>query len=443
MDDFINEKLISIFGNVLLSENNIDILSELIWSLLNITNYCTRKNGYDYLKEFINPTYMSIFCKIINLEYNEININLFEFLTNCVIESTDFAKFIFTNEVFMKLCLMKYIKPMESIKLQYDVKKSMSYFFISLSTISDIFNEKQKKTFFKIYEQLLEVRMFEVDIILSALKGLKIMFVKDQPEKKIVFNIIKNNNYELFDKLFFSLKEILEKYEDFDKEDIIIHNISIIIKHFISLSEQKDIIFLLQNTKLINFIEAFYNKIYFKSVKIELLEIIEILSQNTSNVVYNMIKDRKQLIGDIIKSTLNSKDFNIKMKGILIVFHMLSLNSVDINIILFQNGIIEHLISVNLLNEIEHKCLTNILNSIHLFINSIKPLENQWKVDIINNLKKIGITNGLECNTVRFTEENNVIINQIKNDINNILSFDKSTNNNAFDMMEEKKQIIF
>ena len=235
------------------------------------------------------------------------------------------------------------------------------------------------------------------------------------------------------------------KYENYDDFDFIVHNISLIVKTFIGLSEEKDIIILVQNTNLLNFIEAFFNQIYYKAIKLSFLDILVQLSQHTSNVVLNMIKERDTLIGELIKGVLNSNNFDIKMKGILIIYNMLSLNSLDINIILFKNGIIDQLITVNLLNEIENNCLNKILNCILFFINSIKPLENQWKVEIINNLIKIGITNGLENNNVRFNEEHNILINQIKTEMNKILNCDlngaSNTNINNLSMTSNQNNI--
>ena len=65
------------------------------------------------------------------------------------------------------------------------------------------------------------------------------------------------------------------------------------------------------------------------------------------------------------------------------------------------------------------------------FINSIKPLEKEWKIEIINNLIKFGIINGLENMPTRFNEEHILIINQINSEIKNII-------NNVGDSTEEK-----
>jgi len=449
IDPFIDKGIINIIGKVLITESNYDIISELTWTLLNLTNYGTKKSGYKYIKEFISPTYIEIFYKIINIGDNEISHHLFEFLSNCILESTDFAKNLFANENFIRLCVNKYLEPAKSIKIEQDVKKSIIYFFVCLSRINNIFNEKQKNLFYKIYEKLIEVRNFEPIIILYAILGLRYIFCNDKSDNKFIFNIIKKNNYDIFDKLILSLKEILTCSEYFDI-DMIAYNILKFINHFIDISEEKDIIILLQNTKLLSFIEAFYSQIFFKSVKIELLGVLELLSRHTSNVVITMIKGRDKLIGEVIKGTLNSNNFDIKMKGILIIYNMLSLNSLDINIILFKYGILDYLISVNLLKEIDSDCLTKILNGIIFFINSIKPLEHQWKLEIINNLIKIGITNGLENNNVRFNEEHNLIINQIKTDITNILNYDdinksSSTPNNNINnlvMFDNQKKMI-
>ena len=58
---------------------------------------------------------------------------------------------------------------------------------------------------------------------------------------------------------------------------------------------------------------------------------------------------------------------------------------------------------------------------------------DNWTIEIINNLIKIGITNGLENNTTRFNEEHNLIINQIKNDINAILNYKGSSSENKIE----------
>ena len=445
VDIFIEKGVIEAIGKVLLTESNADILSELLWTLLNISYYNTKVKENNYIKCIINnQVYMDIFFKIINNGDNEIMNNLFDFLTNCIIDSDDFAKYLFSNEQFMRLCLMKYLEPAKSVKIELDVKKSMSYFFVSLSKLSDVFNEKQKNTFYKIYEKLIGIRQFEPDIIRHAIMGLRFLFCNESPEQKIVFNIIKKYNYDIFDKLFLSLKEIIAKNQNYDSIDEIIYNITKIVKNFIALSEEKDIIILLQNTDLLNFIEAFSNQIYLLNIRVGLLEIILQLSHHTPNVVLNMIKGRDKLVSELIKGTLNSNSFEIKMKGILIIYDMLSLNSLDINIILFKNGIIEQIIAVNLLNEMDNDCLTKILNCILLFINSLNPLENQWKVEIINNLLKIGITNGLDNNNVRFNEEHNIIINQIKTDIKTILNYDfndiPNNNINDYGIMSNQNQ---
>jgi hypothetical protein len=88
---------------------------------------------------------------------------------------------------------MKYIEPVKSVKIEQDVKKSIIFFFVSLSKLSNIFNEKQKNTFYKIYEKLIGIRQFEPDIIKHAILGLRFLFCNESPEQKIVFNIIKKN----------------------------------------------------------------------------------------------------------------------------------------------------------------------------------------------------------------------------------------------------------
>ena len=423
VDKFIDKGIINVIGKVLFTENNIDILSELTWAMINLTYFDTLKNGFGYYKEFISPQYIEIFFKLIKIGDNEITEHLYNFLTNCIIDCEEFAKFLFSNENFIRLCIVKYLDPQSSIKIDQNARNATVSFFVSLSKLSELFNEKQKNTFYKIFEKLIGVIQFDPKVLNEALTGLKYLFYMDNSKEKIVYNIIKNNNYTLFDKMFLSIHEILKNGIDFEDFDMAVYNISAIVNKFIASSEEKDVIILLQNTQYLNFIEAFYEKIYLKSIKNAVLDVLVKISHHSSNVVNNMVKGHESLLQNIIiKEVLKAYNFDIKMNGIEIVYYMLNLNSLDINAELYRTGIIDQLISDNLINEEDSGCLKFILNGIFLFINNIKTIEPEWKKEILNHLIKIGITNGLENNTIRFTDEHNLMINQIKTDINNILN---------------------
>ena len=430
IDAFIENGIIPLVGKVLNTETNIDILCELSWSLVNLTNFKTQKNEYEYLKDFLSPVYMEVYYKLINIGDNELTTNLYDFLVNCVIEDEEFAKRLFFEEKFVKLCIMKYLEPTKSIKVQQEAKKAATFFFVSLSRLSNFLNEKQKSTFYKIYEKLLVFKQFEPDILVHAVVGLRFLFWLDKSKEKQVYNFIKRNNYDIFDKFFFSLHDIILKDQYFKDLDIYILNISFFVQKFISMAEEKEVIFLLQKTQLLNFIEAFYSKIFYQSVKCCLVDILLMISHHTSNVIINMVNGRETLLLNLInKKLLNEKSFEIRARAIEIVFYMLSLNSLDINVALFRTEIIKQLVTVNLVDEVEPTCLKNILNGILCFINSLKSLEKNWKMDIINKLIIIGITNGLENNTTKFNDEHNIIINQIKDDIKNILNCEDNNNN--------------
>ena len=105
---------------------------------------------------------------------------------------------------------------------------------------------------------------------------------------------------------------------------------------------------------------------------------------------------------------------------------MISLHSLDINLILYRNEIIDYLIKNNLPYEEEKNCLKLILSSILCFINSIKPLEDNSKIQIINNFLKIGISNGLENLIARLNEKHILIINQMNLETKNILNYESN-----------------
>ena len=432
IDLFLENGLIESIGKVLTVESNIEIISELTWALVNITYFDSEKEGSAYIKQFMNKTYMDIFYKLVKFGDNEILSNMYQFLLNCVIENDDFAKFIFSDENFMRLCIMKYLEQAKPAKNEQEAKRSAIIFFVSLSKLGNYLNEKQKITFYKIYEKFLGVQ-FDSEILLYVIFGIKFLFTLGTSKEKTIFNIIKKSKYEIFDKLFLTFNNMYKSDKSF-QEDLAIFNISKIVTHFISLSDENDIIFLLQNTQLINFIDYFFQILYFKGSKNILLDIIVLLSHHTSNVVLNMIKDKDDFV-KTIKKYMNDHDFDIKIKCVEIIYNMLSLLSIDINLILYRNEIIEDLIKKNLPFEEEKTCLKYILSSILYFINSIKPLEKEWKIEIINSLIMFGIINGLENIPTRFNEEHILIINQINSEIKNIL-------NNNGDSTEEKSENI-
>ena len=425
IDKFLENNMIEIIGKVLTIESNIDIIAELAWALVNIT-YFNAEGGNDYIKKFMNKTYMDIYYKLVKMGDNEVLANLYQYLVNCIIESDEFAKFIFSDENFIRLCITKYLEQNKPVKnFEKEAKKSAILFFISLSKLANILTEKQINTFYKIYEKFLGAK-FDSEILINIICGIRFLFSSGPSREKIVFNLIKASNYDIFNKLFISFNDMFKKEKKFS-EDIAIYNIEKIITNFITLAEEKDIIILVRNTYLINFVEFFVKNLYFKNNKNLLWGILVNLSHHTANVVLNMIQDRDDFL-KTIKSYMNDKDFDVKMKCIEIVYSMLSLISLDINLILYKSEIIEHLIKINLPFEEEKTCLKYILCSILYFINSIKPLENKWKIELINYLIKLGIMNGFENIPDRFNEEHILIINQINSEMKLILNNEQEKN---------------
>ena len=390
IDEFLKNDIINSIGKVLSIESNIDIIAELTWALVNITYFEAENGGYSYIKQFMNQTYLNVFYKLIKIGDNEILTNMYLFLVNCVIEDDEFGKFIFNDENFIKLCIMKYLEQSKPVKNEQEAKKSAIFFFVSLSKLSNILNEKQKNTFYKIYEKFLGV-MFDCDILMHVILGIRLLFYLDKSKEKTVFNIIKKNNYDIFDKLFSTIGNMFKTNAKFSGMDTTTFNIIVIILHFIKLSEENEIIYIVQNTQLINFVLFIYDKIFFKPYQNLVLNIIVELSHHTSDVILSIIKDRDDLINQIIKKTLISPDFSIRIQGVEIIYSMLSLRSIDINLILFKNEVMNQLITNSLINEEDKDFLKYVLYSILYFINGLNPLENKWKIEIINGLIQMGI----------------------------------------------------
>ena len=424
IDIFLENNLIQSVGKVLTIESNIDILTEMTWALVNITYFDAENGASDYIKGFMNQTYMDIFYKLVKMGDNEILTNLYDFLVNCIIDNDDFAKFIFSDQDFIRLCITKYLEQTKPFKFEQEAKKSAIFFFISLSKLCNIFTEKQKNSFFQIYDKFLCVN-FDSLVLMHVIFGIKYLFVNDESEEKIVFNFIKKNNYEIFNKLFIVYNNMDKEEPKFSGLDNVIYNIIVIISHFLKLADEKGALFLVSNTHFLNFFVYVFEDLYFKETKNLFLNLIVQLSHHTANVVINMVQNREDVL-TIIKNNLNDNHFDIKMKFVDIVYSMLSLQSLDISIELYKNEIIEHLIKDNLPFEEEKTCLKYVLSSLLFFINVIKPIENNEKIEIINTLIKYGISNGFENSPNRFNDEHILIINQIKSEINNILNNNES-----------------
>ena len=100
-------------------------------------------------------------------------------------------------------------------------------------------------------------------IIVGIIVGIRFLFICDLSEEKTVFNIIKKNNFDIFDKLFISFDNIYNEDNSFSGLDILVYNKKMIICHFIQLSKEKDVVFLVQNTQLINFIIHYFEVLFF------------------------------------------------------------------------------------------------------------------------------------------------------------------------------------
>ena len=183
IDAFLENNMIEIIGKVLTIESNIDIIAELTWALVNIT-YFNAESGNDYLKKFMNKTYMDIYYKLVKMGDNEILSNLYDYLVNCIIESDEFAKFIFADESFIRLCLMKYLEQNKPVKnFEQEAKKSTILFFISLSKLANILTDKQVNTFYKIYEKFIGVK-FDSEILLKIICGIRFFLMICLKKKK-------------------------------------------------------------------------------------------------------------------------------------------------------------------------------------------------------------------------------------------------------------------
>ena len=90
----------------------------------------------------------------------------------------------------MRLCVMRYWEQNKPVKLEQETKKATIYFFVSLSKLSNNFNEKLKITFYKIYENFLGIKL-DLDVPTHIIVGITYLLFVINQKKKNVFNIIK------------------------------------------------------------------------------------------------------------------------------------------------------------------------------------------------------------------------------------------------------------
>ena len=416
IDNGLSKYIDKIFNNNI---HNIQILSELSWALINITYFPTKKNGYGYIKEFGTSSLIDGYIKLIKLGEPEIIRNLYNFLINCIIEDDDFGKEILEhkNSELIKESLLRYLCPVRNQPFDLEEKRVAMNFYVSLSKVSYLLTPNRKKTFFDIYEKIFELGNFDPGTLSSCTIGLRYLFMYDNAENKTIFNIIIKNDFSVFDKLFTS--SVLDRDE---YSDAAIFNISKFTQQFINLASDEEVYNLVMKTKILDFIQNYYQKIFLKNVHNNLLDILISLTRNSIQVIKLIVNE--SMINNVILPTLKDISFEIRKNGLNIVTNILSVNSVDISIKLFQNQIIDQIINDNLLNEVDPSILNYILTSLQYFVLSLKQVPIEHAKEAVNNIK-IKINNNIENDGTRFNEEQINIINQLKSEINNILETEK------------------
>lgn len=472
IDVLIDNGLIPTISKVLSTSNDLDVLFEITWALINLTYFPTT-NGFEYLFDFSENTFVDGYKKIILFGDTEIIKNLYSFLINCSSSNENFSRRIFENSDFFKKCIIRF----NDFQTGFEERKYATKFFGTITSISYLFSTQQKITLFTIFEYSLNDKNNESSEIEIIIIGLKFLLLNELKIKKneidfssfdnshkidkqtTIYNkIIKDKgNYQIFNIIFSGIckyitnnsqsEELMIGEDDneetikqkkylvwkvFQSINLISYNALSFITCFLELSEGDINVLknLLEKTEILYFFENIYSCLSIRDIKYQIFDILisilhnlslnEIPNNNTKNSDIKKFLLKESLFGEVIKKSLEDNFLEVRKKVLELINNFLLIKDIDINVFLFKNEIIDFIIKNNLKEEEDCECLYLILNCLINFIrcvNNEKSLILQHKKELFNHLLDIQMMEEFEINPLRFNEEHLELIKQIKAEV--------------------------
>ena len=379
VDIFLKNNIFKVYLDIFLKYiNELDIVAELVWSLVNFTNFQSSKNGFSYVIELVDDDFLNIYKKIFNSNESVIIADLYSFLYNIGYESEDCCYKMF-NSGLLKEAINRYTSNSKENHVCNVFEISEGLQFISVfSRISGIFNGNQKECFYTIFKYFI-LSSEDEGILSHSIIGLFHLLNNEiLSNKKEILNLFVENNL---------IKNIISfKLENFNKYVFLfLFNVLRLLKIYNENIDSNLLLKNLNDLNLLNYFENIFNYITNVEIRTEVMNnILEISKKFDENIIKILVES--SFFYKIIMKNLNFCDFNIRLLCAEIILNCVNTQIYDITIIIFNYKLMSFLINEILEDEEDEKIINYILISINYYIECGNGIEiNPFKEEIQNS----------------------------------------------------------
>ena len=379
VDIFLKNNIFKVYLDIFLKYiNELDIVAELVWSLVNFTNFQSSKNGFSYVIELVDDDFLNIYKKIFNSNESVIIADLYSFLYNIGYESEDCCYKMF-NSGLLKEAINRYTSNSKENHVCNVFEISEGLQFISVfSRISGIFNGNQKECFYTIFKYFI-LSSEDEGILSHSIIGLFHLLNNEiLSNKKEILNLFVENNL---------IKNIISfKLENFNRYVFLfLFNVLRLLKIYVENIDSNLLLKNLNEFNLLNYFENIFNYITNVEIRTEVMNnILEISKKFDENIIKILVES--SFFYKIIMKNLNFCDFNIRLLCAEIILNCVNTQIYDISIIIFNYKLMSFLINEILEDEEDEKIINYILISINYYIECGNGIEiNPFKEEIKNS----------------------------------------------------------
>ena len=359
--------------------NELDIVAELIWSLVNFTNFQSSKNGFSYVIKLVDDEFLNIYKKIFNSNESVIISDLYSFLYNIGYESEECCYKMF-NSGLLKEAINRYTSNSKENNVcnVFEINEGLQFISV-FSRISSIFNGNQKECFYTIFKYFI-LSSEDEGILSHSIIGLFHLLNNEiLNNKKDILNLIIENDL---------IKNIISfKLEKFNKYVFLfLFNVLKILKIYVENINSDLLLKNFNDLNLLNYYENIFNHISNVEIRTEVLNnLLEISKKYDENIIKFLVES--SFFNKVILKNLNFCDFNIRLLCIEIILNCINTRNFEIAIIFFNYKIMSFLINEILEEEEDERMINNILISIYYYIECGDLIENNIFKEEIQNSK--------------------------------------------------------
>jgi hypothetical protein len=376
IDIFLKKNILNVYLNIFTKHiNELDIVAELIWSLVNMTNFKSSKNGFAYVIKLVDDDFLNIYKKIFNSNESVIISDLYSVLYNIGYESADCCYKIF-NSGLLKEAINRYTSnsKINNESNIFEINEGLQFISV-FSRISEMFNYNQKECFFTIFKYFIFSSEDEGILTHSIIGLFHLLDIEIQNNKKDILNLIIESNII---KVIISFK--LEKFNKY--LFLFLFNVLKLSKIYIENIDSNLLLKNFNEINLLNYYEKIFTQIRNVDIRTEIMNVVlEISKKFDDNIIKYFVES--SFFKEIVMGNLNYCDFNIRLLCITIILNCINIQNFDIAIIYLNYKIMSYIINEILEEEEDEKMINNILLTIKYYIDCGNRIDiNPFKEEI-------------------------------------------------------------